>query len=706
MRATSARIAARMALAAFVLASPAIAATQASAAPSPWSIVSSTAPVVSDLAGISCPSATTCFGIGQTDGGATVVRTTSDGGRQWSTAATLPGTVDPQDVFCPSTSFCLAVDQANPDLVVTTNGWSSFTVERLPLTVASITDVSCLGEVCAAVGSATSGAEAFLTSQADGRRWTARLVPGLLPEVNPFVACSTTLRCTVGGAYVYQVNANVFELRPTVDHTANGGRTWSRAELPRGGAQLAGASCTSSTRCYGVGASARGAAILLTTDGGESWRVDLQLSSTAELASISCASGARCVAVGFSDVPNLAAPAPLLVLRTVSGGLHWTERGLGMALDGATNVSCGGPLTCVFSALFEPAMVEVTHDGGITWSDEDVATIPAVPELVACPADGTCEALGVESSVGGGIEGFAERTTDDGASWQTQSLPLGVEPTTLTCPSASTCFATAYDLLSGREVFVSTTDGGTNWTATSPSGWEFAASMSCPTVTYCAVLGGTATAEDLYTTDDGGATWVAVGLPDPLDGSSGATAYEGVSCVSDTTCELAGIELSVSAFSFAEVGTFATTTDGGTAWDTYSLPGNGEFDTSDWAQALSCATASVCVATGDTPLIGAAASSLFQTSDAGAVWNEEAVLGAQLATLTNPSCTPSGWCTFLANGPDAAYSLTSADGGQTWTLGTMPAGWTASYSVSCSSAAHCMAIGELADGGIGIAAIG
>lgn len=689
----------------------------AAALPPAWAVVATTPAITTAYEGLSCPTPTTCFGVGTTFSGVPVVRTTTDGGAHWSTVATLAPSIVLGGISCATSTACAATDTTDATVLVTTDGWSTWSTSRLPIQIQSIDAFACRGSACSVVGGDGSGNEYLLTSDSGATHWSSHFIPN---DVATFLSsaqvlgCASLEVCTVAGSRVTS-DGQFFATRPALFHTSDGGRRWTRPSVPLGVA-VTSIDCTSATRCYATGTRSPVAELLLSTDGGASWRTSLRWRGAA-LDAISCTNGSTCVAAGFPALLQAPVPTEAAVLRTTTSGRTWTQHAVATAVPIASlELSCGSSSTCVLAGSFEGGALEGTADGGTTWSAQDAGTIPPVPEELSCAAAGTCEVLGEELGTGGLAQGYAERTTDDGATWQQQSLPVGVAvlAANLSCPTTTTCFAIGFDELGHKYVLVTTTNSGTTWTASSlPAGLVYVTGMDCPTATDCLAVGfGSTSSTQLEVTTDGGTTWRALSGPSYPDSVS--VYFSGVSCSSATSCELAGSANFNDGFS--TVATFASTSDFGQSWTTYSIPGQGNFDSGDQPTSVSCGSAAACVATGiNYPTlfsffgaIGAPSSAVFGTEDGGLIWNEEFTLGAQLQEVSPPACVAGGWCTLVAGAPalGASVQATSTDGGATWTSSPMPQGWLASYDLSCPATGRCLSLGFLADGGLGIAALG
>lgn len=137
----------------------------------------------------------------------------------------------------------------------------------------------------------------------------------------------------------------------------------------------------------------------------------------------------------------------------------------------------------------------------------------------------------------------ALKTGDGGATWAPVVVSAGTAGIALgdiDCHNVNNCVVVAED---GSQLYI-TSDGGTGWSAVSPSTNAIRAAGMASAVRIIAVgAGGTTVASD-----DGGTTWQTI--------SGGVTgSFSGIRAVSDST-----------AFVFGDNGALARTTDGGNSW--------------------------------------------------------------------------------------------------------------------------------------------
>jgi hypothetical protein len=236
-------------------------------------------------------------------------------------------------------------------------------------------------------------------------------------------------------------------------------------------ADVAQVACPSATVCVAVGgyqlASGKPAGFTAWDDAGHWSAYKAPVPSGAKtptgttLSDVACASPERCVAAGSYVTAAGRAEAYLV---SGSGG-SWAAVAVvapnGVPLAGAATsvhaLTCapGGP--CVAGGSFGPSGLPVMVTG--YGSDWEAARLPmpfgtsgTAVQAVACPSTEQCTAVGQYSARNGNVYGLV--ASGHGAWWreselaQPVSLPkhdkVVVGFTALTCPSASSCAATAY----------------------------------------------------------------------------------------------------------------------------------------------------------------------------------------------------------------------------------------------------------------------
>jgi photosystem II stability/assembly factor-like uncharacterized protein len=285
--------------------------------------------------------------------------------------------------------------------------------------------------------------------------------------------------------------------------------------------------CPTSTTCYAANVTYPGVdRIEVTHDGGTTWQQ--------------------------SPLPVAIRPSPLACVDADTCAI------LGIESNGAPTVVAGAAGTVGSSVFLE------TTDGGQTWTSQPGPGEPSsfFGSGLACTSATSCVAI-----TSGGT---AFTTADAGSTWTSSPLPSGFVSIALQCRSTTSCIAI------GPSGIIYSTDGGTTWSeATAPAGASFrpfGSSLSCA-MTVCLVRaknGPDASDGQLLSSSDGGRTWTALdatGLPQGV--------VLGLSCTGDGVCWASGVTTaggSTSAINLGNAGLAASTSDGGSTWQTSQLP--------------------------------------------------------------------------------------------------------------------------------------
>ncbi len=329
--------------------------------------------------------------------------------------------------------------------------------------------------------------------------------------------------------------------------------TWTVASSGTNPPDVGLLACTGPTTCLAVAPGLQ--TVGTTDDGGASWSVATTITNgSAGASSLACMTDSRCVAAGGVSGASSVTDA---VSVTEDRGSSWTETTFGTG-NGLTGVSCGTAMDCVAvgsvgqtaSAVF--MAVFTTSDGGANWVHQ----------------------TGSISTQGGWFDGVS-------------------------CTSALDCYAvvTPAGPDAGNEL-MSTADGGVTWSTSStfpyypspePSTSTEPAYVGCLSPMDCVVAGNTPPNNpSIYTTADGGATWVDRELPPDTPPFS----VEGATCPITNDCLIFGRNIPASG---PAAGVILDSTDGGASWTDQSLP-------SDVTNVISvsCLTTASCLATGYT----------------------------------------------------------------------------------------------------------
>lgn len=329
-------------------------------------------------------------------------------------AVTVPGgTSTPlQDVSCPTTTFCAAVDAAG-SVFTTTNpagGRSAWTQATLP--VGSLSGISCQSPtLCVAV----SGSQVFVSTNPTGgaSAWTATPVPGASLAA---VACPTTTLCVAVGQNGIATSTN-----PT-----GGPSAWTFGTVS-GVHTLNDVACPTSGLCVASDSAAGNIASATSPSAGAAaWSV-ADVNGTQGLSGVACASPSLCVSGDFSG--------DMLSSTNPSGGLPaWQLTHVGTT--SFSRFSCPSSSLCVGGAQSGVVTSGTPTGGDGAWT---VSAIPGSGTIasVSCPSTTLC----VGSTRAGrsaprptrpvaARRGAPRSSTRPPAPWPTAARPSGSWPTT------------------------------------------------------------------------------------------------------------------------------------------------------------------------------------------------------------------------------------------------------------------------------------
>ena len=346
--------------------------------------------------------------------------------------------------------------------------------------------------------------------------------------------------------------------------------TAARAPLPAdayGGSKqhawLSDVACPAAGSCVAVGFYTVSAAYkpLIETLANGTWTVsgDVAGARVSGLSGVACPAQGSCVAVGnYSTGGGSSSP----VVATLSDGT-WTAADLplpGHAARGAgalmIDVKCPVQGTCIATGLYvdhngdSQALIETLSRGRWTALQAPLpagaappqATVPATQlGSVACPAVGSCVAVGQYTTRGGAAEAFID--TLSGGTWTPATAPLPADAAAdgqlaglygISCRAPGNCVAAGhYTSRGGQARYLAETLSGT-WTAATPplpagaaatQAWNTQQSVgttldavACQAAGSCVAVGsymsGSGTVDGSIDTLSGG-TWTAVKAPLP-----------------------------------------------------------------------------------------------------------------------------------------------------------------------------------------------
>lgn len=269
------------------------------------------------LAAVSCPTSTRCEAVGEvrsnTDLLVPLAETvnTKSASLQSSVAPLAPNVASLAGVSCPSATTCMAVGSSSgPSVAEEWNGttWRLLPTDDPPLG-AKLSSVACpTTGTCVAVGTYDQQGLILSVSEIwDGSQWHLR------PTVNPAgsqaatlkdISCPSASSCVAVGSY-QPAGAKWFQLLPLIE--VWNGLTWRSlpSPVPTGEVStvLSGVSCVGPQRCLAVGSyqTATTPYTLAELWNGSQWLLQHPVNvslETSELNAVTCLSPTECVAAG------------------------------------------------------------------------------------------------------------------------------------------------------------------------------------------------------------------------------------------------------------------------------------------------------------------------------------------------------------------------------------------------------------------------
>lgn len=259
--------------------------------------------------------------------------------------------------------------------------------------------VSCLHTGrCVAVGASAQRAgvvESFI-SRDGGSSWA---LGGSLGPKNPGpVACGSSNSCV--------------ELGQAPFYTDDGATAWQESKSPPMLSFGFSVTCPSANWCIAVAESTR-SQVFITSNGGRDW-TSTRSPGYGWFPAVSCIKAGSCTLIGgpnhaYGQPPPGAVP---VIVRTTDGGTTW-QRNVIRGISQVSSGVCASNQDCL--AFGSSAVVDVTHDGGISWRVVPLGQGTEPIETAECPSAQTCFALGVDQPTGGSS---LFRTTNDGNTWR------------------------------------------------------------------------------------------------------------------------------------------------------------------------------------------------------------------------------------------------------------------------------------------------
>jgi hypothetical protein len=580
---------------------------------------------------------------------------------------------------CASTTLCVGTSEARGQIITSTDPTgtspSSWSVLATSLISQDATGYDLAGVSCVTAGSSPfclAAGRNFNTdvtehgvvlSSADptggAHAWQpTALAEGLVSPPSCAQGGSTTL-CVVAGGFsnVLYVSSNPGGAVPvwiqvTPNFTAGG---------------PVGVACPSTSLCAAVSYSGQ-FVVSATPTNATSWSA---ASSTglASTVSLSCPTTSFCLAAGY----NAANAATIATTNDPSDGASaiWTTATpaglkLGYYEEGISclpDIALESPPAICFTG--GSGNVEVSTDGGTSWSTEDLGTSSSEyveANAISCPSNTLCLA----GSTHGAVLNSQNASTGASASWSAP-LPVagGVSAVNISpqsCPSSSLCLASDG---AGR-VLTSTNPAGGVWSSSlvDPGGYGFGTPV-CPSTTLCVATDNNGNLLTSTNPAGGGSSWSA---PAPIDSGNQISRLD---CPSTTLC--------VAVDGKGNVMTSTNPAGGSSSW---SVPAG--IDSTGIGR-LVCPASTLCVAIDSNNRV------LASTNPAGgaSTWSVPASIG--LGGITGLACPTAGLCVATGDEGHLVTSTNPAGGASTWSVpASIDSAWISQ--LQCPSSALCVAI--------------
>jgi len=400
---------------------------------------------LSQIIGISCPSTSVCFAVGQTVSGQTTLQTSTDGGGMWSSLTGAIGGASLNAISCPDVGHCLAVGgNDDGDAIETTDGGSSWAPVAIPSSGYGFSSVWCLDDqhcwVAEGISSSSDNpvGNQVLRTTDGGATWSSSsVIAPTVPDSSGVgltsITCPTVTVCTAVGDEIQEMGSPlpVPVISGVIATSSDGGRTWSAQTSPDDFMYAVG--CLTSANC--VTGSAGGLLHLQTTDGGGTWSVT-PISVPGLNAwpdAISCPDSLHCTAAGLLE--NGGSPTPdTPLISTSDGGNTWSLESTDAGHLELEAVSCPTVSVCWAAGGKVPgggnvstgSIVLHTLTGGVAW-----------PSVSAISPSGGTEGGGIEVTITGAGFQYGTPSVQFGSMSATDvTVVSGTEITAIVPPSA------------------------------------------------------------------------------------------------------------------------------------------------------------------------------------------------------------------------------------------------------------------------------
>jgi adhesin/invasin len=267
---------------------------------------------------------------------------------------------------------------------------------------------------------------------------------------------------------------------------------------------------------------------------------------------------------------------------------------------------------------------------------------------VACPAAGSCTAVGLYSPSAGGEQALID--TQVGGNWSSATAPLPVAASgsqflSLACPADGSCVAAGTYLVGGNHLGLIDSLSGGVWTGSAlpvPPGTSSMASIvnndlavSCPSVGSCVIAGTTfdGNYEGLLDTLSAG-MWTATPVSTP-NGPSTDVQLTSVACTDPNTCVATGLDQ----VSGVEQGLIESLASGTWTPSQAPTPAGTPAGANIEMYNVACPSAGTCVADGQSDVAGSQ-NGLFWNLSAGTWVVTPAPLPGDASAASDPSFAP------------------------------------------------------------------
>jgi photosystem II stability/assembly factor-like uncharacterized protein len=287
-----------------------------------------------------------------------------------------------------------------------------------------------------------------------GRSWrTLAALPDHRVLMDP-VSCPTASTC-IGSAAPAQSGGSTPSEAPELAWTRDGGRSWRLDPLPVAHevtqSTIQRLSCPKPSDCVAFvsNSSSTGASFMTTTDAGSTWTSTSAPAGLMALWSLHCDRGGACIGlvpVGSVQDPNGEA---IVALRTTDWGGTWTSTTSPMPFGaGILHMECGDVLHCIMAFPVGAGRsfdIARTSDGGQSWTTEAAPSgWPSIAISLSCSDGANCYLSASDYAPSGYRSAVLEVTHDGGGSWTALELPkVHGEPLALvyplSCPAAVGC---------------------------------------------------------------------------------------------------------------------------------------------------------------------------------------------------------------------------------------------------------------------------